>query len=165
MQNFILGHPLYRLISLGLGPFRGTTSRHGLFRTRWIGANPEKSDLLNFRGPDRRKFSELCVFAVFFLRKQEKKLTKCSQNPGLVKEFSATLRGQLNWTGPIANGSDLCPPSPVRKLEKAVAVGNSLPNGLSSKSRRCWKILPRFSGRCLRKSYRLSKVIAEIIQK
>ena len=45
------------------------------------------------------------VFAVF-LRK--KKLTKCSQNPGLVNQFSATLRGQLNWTGPIANGSDKC---------------------------------------------------------
>ena len=34
------------------------------------------------------------------------KSTKCSQNPGLVNEFSATPRGRLNWTGPIANGSD-----------------------------------------------------------
>ena len=33
------------------------------------------------------------------------KSTKCSQNPGLVNEFSATPRGQLNWTGPIANSS------------------------------------------------------------
>ena len=70
-------------------------------RTRRIGANPEKSDLVNFRGPDRRKFSELCVL-LFFLGKS----TKCSQNPGLVNEFSATLQGQLNWTGPIANSSD-----------------------------------------------------------
>ena len=29
-------------------------------RARRIGANPEKSDLINFRGPDERKFSELC---------------------------------------------------------------------------------------------------------
>ena len=72
-----------------------------LFRTRQIGANPERSDLLNFRGPDRRKFGELCVL-LFFPRKP----TKCTQNPGLVNHFSATLRGQLNWTGPIANGSD-----------------------------------------------------------
>ena len=34
------------------------------------------------------------------------KSTKCSQNPGLVNEFSATPRGRLNWTGPIANGSE-----------------------------------------------------------
>ena len=34
------------------------------------------------------------------------KLTKSSRNPGLVNQFSATLRGQLNWTGPIANGSN-----------------------------------------------------------
>ena len=30
-----------------------------------IRANPEKSDLVNFRGPDRRKLSELCVFCSF----------------------------------------------------------------------------------------------------
>ena len=35
------------------------------FRTRRIGANPEKSDLVNFRGPDRKKFSELCVLLFF----------------------------------------------------------------------------------------------------
>ena len=34
-------------------------------------------------------------------------MTKYTQNPGLVNKFSATPRGQLNWTGPIANGSDL----------------------------------------------------------
>ena len=28
------------------------------------------------------------------------------QNPGLVNQFSATPRGQLNWTGPIASDSD-----------------------------------------------------------
>ena len=42
------------------------------------------------------------MFAVFSWEKS----TKCSQNPGLVNEFSATPRGQLNWTGPIANSSD-----------------------------------------------------------
>ena len=31
------------------------------FGTRQIGANPEKSDLVNFQGPDWRKFGELCV--------------------------------------------------------------------------------------------------------
>ena len=74
-----------------------------MFRARRIGANPGKSDLVNFRGPDWRKFSELCVL-LFFLGK----LTKCSQNPGLVNECSATPRGQENWIGPIANGSDMC---------------------------------------------------------
>ena len=70
-------------------------------RTRRIGANPEKSDLVNFRGPDKRKFSELCVCCFSW-----EKSTKCSPNPGLVNKFSATPRGQLNWTGPIANSSD-----------------------------------------------------------
>ena len=28
-------------------------------------------------------------------------MTKCSQNPGLVNQSSATPRVQLNWTGPI----------------------------------------------------------------
>ena len=73
-----------------------------LFRTRWIGANPEKSDLVNFWGPDWRKFSELCLL-LFFLGKS----TKYSQNPGLVNEYSVTPRGQLSWTGPIANNSEL----------------------------------------------------------
>ena len=35
------------------------------------------------------------------------KPTKYSQNPGLVNQFSATLGVQLNWTGPIANSSEL----------------------------------------------------------
>ena len=34
----------------------------------------------------------------------------------------------------------------LRKLEKAVAVRNSLLERFSGKFRRCWKILPRFSG-------------------
>ena len=33
-------------------------------------------------------------------------LTKSSPNLGLVNELSATPRGHLNWTGPIANSSD-----------------------------------------------------------
>ena len=60
-----------------------------------------KSRLVNFRGPDSRKLSELCVLLFF-----QGKSTKCSQNPGLVNEFSATPRGRLNWTGPIANSSE-----------------------------------------------------------
>ena len=55
------------------------------FGTHRIGANPEKSDLVNFRGPDWRKFSELCVL-LFFLGKS----TTCSHNLGLVNEFSQT---------------------------------------------------------------------------
>ena len=46
------------------------------------------------------------VFCCFFPRKI---LTTCSQNPGLVNQFSANPRGQLNWTGPIANGSERHP--------------------------------------------------------
>ena len=76
------------------------TTRHTV-STRRIGANPEKSDLVNFGGPNWRKFSELSVL-LFFLGKTDKMLPKSS----LVNQFSATPRGQLNWTGPIANGSD-----------------------------------------------------------
>ena len=45
-------------------------------------------------------------------------LTKCSQNPGLVNQFSATPRGQLNWTGPIAHGSDKKWPQKSSKMSK-----------------------------------------------
>ena len=44
-------------------------------RTHRIGANPEKSDLVNFRGPDSRKFSELC-FLLFFQGKTDKMFPK-----------------------------------------------------------------------------------------
>ena len=47
------------------------------------------------------------------------KSTKCSPNPGLVNQFSATPRGQLNWTGPIANSSD-----------RREAAGKSSPSNL-----------------------------------
>ena len=43
------------------------------------------------------------VFCCFSWEKR----TKCAQDPGLVNEFSATPRGHLNWTGPIANGSEM----------------------------------------------------------
>ena len=42
----------------------------------------------------------------FLLHLFSQKLTKCSHNPSLVNQFSATPQGQLNWTGPIASGSD-----------------------------------------------------------
>ena len=48
-----------------------------------------------------RKFSDLCVLLLF-----QGKFDKMLPNPGLVNQFSATLRSQLNWTGPNANGSD-----------------------------------------------------------
>ena len=48
---------------------------HITIRTRRIGANPEKSDLVNFRGPNWKKFSELCVL-LFFLGKIDKILPK-----------------------------------------------------------------------------------------
>ena len=38
---------------------------------------------------------------------REKNPTDFSQNPGVVNQFSATPRGQLNWTGPVANSSKL----------------------------------------------------------
>ena len=73
-------------------------------RTRWIGANPKKSDLVNsgVRTKENLVNSVFCCFSW-------DKSTKCSQNPGLVNEFSATPRGQLYWTGPIANSSDKNP--------------------------------------------------------
>ena len=37
--------------TLGLGPSQNGVKKE-LIRTCWIGANPEKSDLVNFRGPD-----------------------------------------------------------------------------------------------------------------
>ena len=55
-----------------------------IFRTRRIGANPEKTDLVNFRGPDWRKFSELRVL-LFFLGKTDKMLPK--------SRFSKTIFG------------------------------------------------------------------------
>ena len=73
-----------------------------LFRARWIGASPEKSDLVN----SRVRTKENLVNSVF-CRFSWEKSTKCSQNPGLVNEFSVTPRGRLNWTGPIANSSEL----------------------------------------------------------
>ena len=38
------------------------------------------------------------------------------------------------------------PPPLIRKLEKAVAVRNSLLERFSGKFRRCWRMTPRFSG-------------------
>ena len=53
----------------------GADPSKSLFRARRIGANIEKSDLVNFRGPDWRKFSELSVL-LFFLGKTDKMLPK-----------------------------------------------------------------------------------------
>ena len=69
--------------------------------TRRIGANPEKS-VSKFPGSGLKKNlvnSVLCCFP-------EKNRQNAPKNPGLVNQFSATPRGQLNWTGPIADGSD-----------------------------------------------------------
>ena len=72
------------------------------FRTRRIGANPEKIRFSEFPGSGLNKNLVNSVFCCFSWENRQ----KCSQNPGLVNEFSATPRGQLNWTGPIANSSD-----------------------------------------------------------
>ena len=61
------------------------------------------------------KFS--CVWLRFVIPSKIpiKTHAKCSQNPGLVNQFSATPQGQLNWTGPIANSSDQ-----MRRLKPAL---------------------------------------------
>ena len=62
-------------------------------------------------------------------------------------KFHSNVRGevQLNCSDPF------CLENPhfhvwFRKLEKAVAVRNSLLEKFSGKFRRCWKMIPRFSG-------------------
>ena len=56
-----------------------------------------------FRGTFPAK-SELCVL-LFFMGE----INKCSRNPDLVNQLSATPGRQLHWTGPIANNSELIP--------------------------------------------------------
>ena len=63
------------------------------------GASPRKIRFSKFPGSGPK----LCVL-LFFLGNSP----KCSQNPGLVHDFSAPPRGQLNWTRPIANSSENC---------------------------------------------------------
>ena len=63
----------FACLSAGFGDLSAGFCR--TIRTRWIGANPEKSDLVNFRAPDKRKFSELCVL-LFFLGKIDKMVPK-----------------------------------------------------------------------------------------
>ena len=87
------------------------------FRTRRIGANPEKSDLLNFRGPDWRKFSELCVL-LFFLGKTDKMLPKSRFS----KRIFGHSAGHLNWTGPIANGSESSSSSNYTKNRRDISA-------------------------------------------
>ena len=55
-----------------------------------------------FPGSELKKIQCTLCFVVF-----PRKMTKSSQNPGLVNLSSATPWGQLNWTGPIANSSDI----------------------------------------------------------
>ena len=96
-----------RVVTVPLQPYFGFHGSFSIYpvpiiRERRIGVNPEKSDLVNFRGPDE----ENLVNSVFCCFSWEKS-TKSSQNPGLANEFSANLRGQPNWTGPIANSSEI----------------------------------------------------------
>ena len=78
------------------------------FTTQQIGANPEKSDLVNYRGLDWKKVSELRVLPFF----PRKKSTKSYQNPGFVKQFWDTAWGQLHWASPIANSCESCATMP-----------------------------------------------------
>ena len=77
------------------------------FVQKWENQNPpdrgqsRKSDLVNFRGPDWRKFSALCVL-LFLLGRTDKMFPK-SQSSKPIFGHSA---GQLNWAGPIPNGSE-----------------------------------------------------------
>ena len=59
--------------------------------TRRIGANPEKSDLVNFRGPDWRKFSELCVL-LSFLGKIDKMLPKSRFSKPIFSHFAGSTK-------------------------------------------------------------------------
>ena len=79
-----------------------------MFRIEFLSKNsPDRgqSRKLRFSKTSGVRTKETLVNSVFCCFSWEKS-TKCSQNPGLVNEFSATPRGQLNWTGPIANSSD-----------------------------------------------------------
>ena len=90
--------------------------------THRIGANPEKPDSVNFRRPDWRKFSELCVLLFSWERS-----TKCSQtswfskrifgHPLLtdtrVKIFSKTPTGPPPWPTEPQN-----PPATKRNSKK-----------------------------------------------
>ena len=82
-----------RLIDVNAGGFRlkkgqGTLHpRFMLLRTHQIGANPEKSDLVNVRGQSWRKFSELCVL-LFFPRKNR-------QNPPKTPAFFGNFTPNL----------------------------------------------------------------------
>ena len=71
-------------------PDRGQSRKIGFSKSPASGVRTEEN-LVN---------SVFCWFSL-------EKLTKCSPNPGLVNQFSATPRGRLNWTGPIANGSEI----------------------------------------------------------
>ena len=55
-----------------------------LISTHRIGANPEDLNLVNCRGPNSRKFSELCVLRLFL-----RQTSKHSPNPGAVNRCSA----------------------------------------------------------------------------
>ena len=48
--------------------FSTNSTRKSLIKTRRIGVNPEKPDLINFWGQDWRKFSEVWTL-LFFLKK------------------------------------------------------------------------------------------------
>ena len=67
------------------------------------GLNPQKFRFSKFPGSGTEEKLVNSVFCCFSLEI----MTTYSQNSGLVYEYSATPQAQLNWTGPIANGSDL----------------------------------------------------------
>ena len=88
-----------------------------------IGANPEKLDSVNFRGPDWRKFSELCVL-LFFLGKNYKMLPKTGfSKPSFGHPSGSTKSGPA----PSQNSSDSqkCQASPHQPL--TVMLWRSMP--------------------------------------
>ena len=76
----------------------------GLIRNSPDRGQSRKSDLVNFRCPDWRKFSELCVL-LFVPGKIDKIFPKSRFSERIFGDSTATPRHQLNWTGPIANSS------------------------------------------------------------
>ena len=116
--------------------WRGTPSG-----TRRIGANPKKSDLVNFWGPDWRKFSELRVL-LFFLGKTDKMFPKsrfskpiCGHSAGSPKlDRPCCKRFWAIWTQILEScwPSELDPPP--RLLLGSVKTGCMAKKGFSSRT-------------------------------
>ena len=112
--------------------------------------NPEKSDLINFRGPDWRKFSELCVLLIFL-----GKMTKCSQNPGFSKPIFGRSAGSTKLDRPDCKR---CWKDKRLQSEKRHEIGHLQLQNVSWKVawNELWKILGAFELRFLRTEEQLN---------